>query len=470
MLDIFDLIIYARGRQASFLLAEAVNKGLKVALIYENDKQASQCFTPIETISEFNISSIFSSAADSKFIKYLKKSAANQLIPTEIKLYRKFSLSDSIRIKLYQFLWPDKIQLVKNQEQEFIQYQAYKYSSNRLSVSLLKYAQKNSARIFQYSSLISTNYTKKELYKLNLYDNLKKKDFTLKSKSILINPVVNKKDNTSNNDINQIQNCIYFRYPLDKLSTIKNSVYELDGLTISIISWFDMVYISFQGKETLSLEQAFGYLKHLSGFNETDIKLVNSLGTRPQIYTKSLLGFHLQNKQISFPIRKSVPCYKYSNQIMNKIVSYLGIGHQGSSILHKVILPGSDLGISYHPLRIMEIADERYDQAKQIIKSPLKFKKLFYTYGTEIELITEKAFDYFNQSRNEEEAWIKATIWYSIKYEMCKTPESFIETWTDRWMDMQKIDMEALKKIFHELIRQIKDETSILKNSSTDLC
>ena len=67
--------------------------------------------------------------------------------------------------------------------------------------------------------------------------------------------------------------------------------------------------------------------------------------------------------------------------------------------------------------KLTEFADMKYDEAKQAGISVKKFRTLFYRYGMNIDFVTNKAYDYYNESKNADEAWLKAEVWYCINYE-----------------------------------------------------
>ncbi|MBI4647979.1 MAG: hypothetical protein HY738_15685 [Bacteroidia bacterium] len=46
------------------------------------------------------------------------------------------------------------------------------------------------------------------------------------------------------------------------------------------------------------------------------------------------------------------------------------------------------------------------------------FNRLFYLYGTNIDHITEKAYEYYQENKDTRICWLKAEIWYAVNYEM----------------------------------------------------
>jgi glycerol-3-phosphate dehydrogenase len=77
--------------------------------------------------------------------------------------------------------------------------------------------------------------------------------------------------------------------------------------------------------------------------------------------------------------------------------------------------------------KLIEFADMKFDEAKQTGISAEQFKVLFYRYGTNIDRITNKAFEFYNETKQTQLAWLKAEIWYSIHYESaCNLADFFI--------------------------------------------
>lgn len=68
--------------------------------------------------------------------------------------------------------------------------------------------------------------------------------------------------------------------------------------------------------------------------------------------------------------------------------------------------------------QIVEQADYAFDQAKQADINTEDFKKLFYRYGSNVDLITEKAYELRDVEQNAKKRWIKAELWYTVHYEM----------------------------------------------------
>ncbi|MCF6367174.1 MAG: glycerol-3-phosphate dehydrogenase/oxidase [Bacteroidales bacterium] len=75
--------------------------------------------------------------------------------------------------------------------------------------------------------------------------------------------------------------------------------------------------------------------------------------------------------------------------------------------------------------KLIEYADMKYDEAKQTGISTSNFKTLFYRYGTNIDYVTNKAYDYYNECKDTKIAWLKAEIWYCVNFEAATSLADF---------------------------------------------
>ena len=85
---------------------------------------------------------------------------------------------------------------------------------------------------------------------------------------------------------------------------------------------------------------------------------------------------------------------------------------------HQIRVSGSQWQNPPEMKKLVEIADQYFDFAKQTGISVASFKKLFYRYGTNIDVITEKAYEWLRTELDAEKLWLKAEVWYSVTHEM----------------------------------------------------
>ncbi len=80
-------------------------------------------------------------------------------------------------------------------------------------------------------------------------------------------------------------------------------------------------------------------------------------------------------------------------------------------------LAGGEFPFYPDTANLINYADKKYDEIKQTGISVNEFKKLFYRYGMNIDKISEKAFDYYTETRDTKFSWLKAELFYSVNYE-----------------------------------------------------
>jgi len=90
----------------------------------------------------------------------------------------------------------------------------------------------------------------------------------------------------------------------------------------------------------------------------------------------------------------------------------------GKCITKGIKLSGGEFKFEYSLGALVEYADKKYDEAKQTGISIENFKNLFYRYGTNIDTVTENAYEFYNQSKDTEKSWLKSEILYCIENEM----------------------------------------------------
>ena len=124
-----------------------------------------------------------------------------------------------------------------------------------------------------------------------------------------------------------------------------------------------------------------------------------------------LTGYRIMSKKVVDIIRKNMK-KDYNRSI-------------GECITKDIKLSGGEFDFEYSQRKLVEFADRKYDEAKQTHITVENFKKLFYRYGKNIDLITNMAYDYYNDFKDSKKAWLKAEVWYTINYEMCTSLTDF---------------------------------------------
>lgn len=68
--------------------------------------------------------------------------------------------------------------------------------------------------------------------------------------------------------------------------------------------------------------------------------------------------------------------------------------------------------------QLIEFGDYRFDEAKQTGVNPTPFKNMFYRFGSEIEELTEKAYELRPRFGPGDNLWVYVQVWYLYHYEM----------------------------------------------------
>ena len=91
----------------------------------------------------------------------------------------------------------------------------------------------------------------------------------------------------------------------------------------------------------------------------------------------------------------------------------------------KLRLSGGEFPFYHDMSNLINYADQKYDEYKQTGISINDFKRLFYRYGTNIDKVSEKAFDYYSEVRDTKLSWLKAELYYCVNYESIVTLSDF---------------------------------------------
>jgi len=138
-----------------------------------------------------------------------------------------------------------------------------------------------------------------------------------------------------------------------------------------------------------------------------------------------------------------------SKKIVNQVMRSLHKSHQYKHVkclTKNIKLSGGEFELEPTLKNMSEYLDNQFDEAKQTGIQPPEFKNLFYRYGTNTSVITHKAYDYYNETRDTNQAWLMAEIWYAIEHEMVISLEDFFIRRTEQlYFDKEKC-IEILEK------------------------
>lgn len=392
----FDKIIIGRSIKTAIQVLKSKERNEKIAHIFSYENRIGEPFKIFNFIPLYKPFSVFQ---QNSIIKILKQKASHLLISTQIEEYRKISKTDRFFIKLNNLFFIHQISIDEkciNNNYCKLSYKSYKFSTNRLINSIIKSA--SNEKYTSFKSLKS--YTKKSANTLLINNDTE----------ISANKIIKCNRFESKKNAKHIFwfSCSNKEFNLDKSIIINTQ----NNIIIKIIPWFDYIYVEFTSKNKLSnsIEQC--------------IKIIEEYNINVNIKKEHVLasGFGLLVSD------------------NHKYLSYLG--------KRKDALLGSNFDFEYNPWQIMEFCDIKYDEAKAILKSSQAFKKLFYKYGTDTEEITYLAYDFWNEFKNADKAWLKAEIHYLANTEQCENPADYINIHTDEWLNAQNLDIEFIENCF----------------------
>lgn len=451
MEGVYDLVICADGFQPAQILAASVEKGLKVALVTENglfDFNHRQPFAFSEMYSKKNL--IFRLTTNWAAAK-LQKSAPHLLTISTINHYKRIGIWDRVSVFFQNILKPGSIKLTLAGRRSCLKYKTYRYSTYRLGISLIRHAIAKGAVVFQHFSLVSSQHLDNGNFLLSLYHKRNSGDLSLYSRALLLKSTMDLLPRKKEIKSPRQMFGIVFSLPQPLLNMQNIDYSEIGDLKMFLVPWFGHVYGKIISPLKIEIEQIPGII--LNHFDyQIDIKMmVNFKQFEITLNKEEEFVFHTCNRKKTCHFKASLNDLSAGFRFLEKVAAYLNPSHRGKIKLDKLRLPGYFHLPELQPLRIMEYADEYYDLVKQILQDPLEFKKLFYRYGSDIELIIDKAFEYWNLKKDMKMAWLKAEIWFCTKYELCHDPESFIHLHTSRWMKPSEEETSMIGQIFCEM-------------------
>ncbi len=186
-------------------------------------------------------------------------------------------------------------------------------------------------------------------------------------------------------------------------------------------------------------------LKHIKSSWAGLRPLIHEDGKAPSELSRKDEIFYSDSKLISIAGGKltgyRIIAKNVTNIVMKRISKQTGKPYVKCQT-KKMRLSGGEFPFYPESRKIEAMYEKQYDEVFQTKITPDAFKKIFYRYGTNTKHITEKAFDYFNETKNSHSAWLKAEVWYSVFHEGCCTLSDFFIRRTGHiFFDIEKIDI-----------------------------
>lgn len=371
-------------------------------------------------------------------------------------------------------------------------YYEYKTNDSRLTLEVLKKAREYSALALNYTKAEDLLYNnegkitgikvkdmlKGETYKIEgqnvvaaagpWTDRIRKKDNSLKGKHLRhskgIHIVVSKKDF-------KLNHAIYFDTG--------------DNRMVFAIPRFDIVYIgttdtdysgNLENPEILSedvdyLLKAVNRIAPDANLDKSRVKsawaglrpLIHEEGKNPSELSRKDEIFHSDSGLIAIAGGKLTGYRIMAKDVTGLIMKRLVNNSEREKIkcqTKNMRLSGGEFPFYPETGKIEELYGQKFDEVKHTRISAAEFRKLFFRYGMNIDKITEKAFEYYNDNKKSDSAWLKAEIRYSIFKEGAYTLSDFFIRRTGRiFFEIDSIEpkIQEAAEYFKEFLNLDKD-------------
>jgi len=472
---VFDLIIVGGGITGAGIALDAANRGLTVALFEMQDfaqgtssRSTKLIHGGLRYLEHLEFALV---KAVGKERRIVHNNAMHIVWPEKMLLpiVEGGSLGEfttSIALKVYDFL----AEVEKTEKRKMLNleqtiqtepllknpilkggalYYEYKTDDSRLTIEALKKAIDFGAIAFNYAKV--NNFLYDDNFKIKgvlVEDKLNNTQIEVYGKYV-VNATgiwvdnLRKIDDAKANSRLHITKGIHIVVPRTKLPLNQAIYFDVgDNRMVFAIPRFDIVYIGttdtnytkeldkpdIETKDVQYLLDAVNRIIPTANLKLSDVKSAWS-GLRPLIHQEGKAPSELSRKDEIFYSETgliSIAGGKLTGYrlMAKKIVDIVTARYKkdynktfGKCQTQKIKLSGGEFSFNYSAIKLTEFADKLYDKAKQTGISVVDFNRLFYRYGTNIEQIIEKAFEFYNQTKNTNEAWLKAEVWYSVNYE-----------------------------------------------------
>jgi glycerol-3-phosphate dehydrogenase len=335
-------------------------------------------------------------------------------------------------------------------------YYEYKTDDSRLTIEVLKKAYENGAVCLNYIKGQSFLYENGNVTGVEANDVLSGKTLNIKAKNIVnaTGPWVDKlreKDNSLKGKRIHHTKGIHIVFDKERLP-LNHAIYfdTGDKRMVFAIPRQDIVYVGttdtdyFKDLENPDVtkedvQYLLNSINRIAPEINLELKDVKSAwsGLRPLIHEEgkdpSELSrkdeiFHSKSGLISIAGGKLTGYRIMAKNVVKIIAKRLSVNEQREFLkcqTKNMRLSGGEFPFYPDMSNLIEFADRKYDEVKQTGISIIHFKRLFYRYGMNIDKVSEKAFDFYTETRNTELSWLKAELYYTVNYESIATLSDF---------------------------------------------
>ena len=479
----FDLIVVGGGITGAGIALDAASRGLSVALFEKQDYAQGTSSRSTKLVHgglrylehlEFGIV-----RAVGRERKIVHENAMHIVLPEKmiLPIIEGGSLGEfttSMALKLYDFLADVK----KSEQRKMLNknevlkkeplldsdklkggamYYEYKTDDSRLTIETMKKAVEYGAKAFNYAEV--TEYLYEQDFKISgvkVKDNFNDNEISVYGKYVVNATGVwvdemRKKDDENSKKQLHITKGIHIVVPKTKLPLNHSIYFDVgDNRMVFAVPRFDVVYIGttdtnykgnyenpdIQSEDVEYLINAFNYISPKANLKIEDVESAWS-GLRPLIHEEGKKPSELSRKDeifcsdsglISISGGKLTGYRLMAKKVVGKIKKRMEKEYNqeiGKCITKNIKLSGGEFDFDYSLVELIEYADKKYDEVKQLGISIANFKKIFYRYGKNIDFLIEKAFEFYNKEKNFKLAWIKAELWYGIHHEAVSSVSDF---------------------------------------------
>ncbi len=481
----YDLLIVGGGITGAGIALDAVSRGLRVALVEKNDfasgtssRSTKLIHGGLRYLKQGQIKLVKETGKERKIVY---KNARHLVYPRSMLIpvfrkrgYRKFWLR--LALTVYDYFAgvsrdEKKRMLSKNDVLERMPvadkshvlagalYYEYKVNDARLTIEVIKTAAELGCSILNYVEVLNFSYTTNGKVSGALVEDRISGEKGKIYASFVVNATGPWVDLIRIMDYSDAHKMLFITKGIHltvskEFFTLQEAVYfpTKDSRMIFAIPHKSVIYIGttdtpYQENldEVSAKKEDVEYL--LNAVNEVfDINLqeyqVQSTwaGVRPLLYKRGKKPSEMPRKDEIVESRSgliNIAGGKLTGyrKMAEKLVDLLMHKSSGEFVKCKtknIVLSGADFDIKQGSIALTEYADHKFDEVKQTGIGVEYFKALFYRYGSNINIVSNKAFDYYNEDKDSAYAWIKAEVWYCIHYEMLHKLADFYFIRTDQ--------------------------------------
>jgi len=331
-------------------------------------------------------------------------------------------------------------------------YYEYRTDDARLTIENLKSAQERGAKCMNYTEVVDYFYTNKKVSGVRIKDHISNKFYDLHAKKIVnatgpwVDEVRQMDDVRLKGKRLHLTKGVHIVVPYKKLP-IKQAVYfdvDADSRMVFAIPRGRVTYIGTtdtnytnetdephtSSSDVAYVLRATNYMFPTADLTKDDVTsswaglrpLIHAEGKDPSELSRKDEIFYADSGLISIAGGKLTGYRKMAERVVNQVVKFLQKEHPEQykklqpCTTAKTQLSGGDFD-SKRALKTF--IKKQIGEVKQIGLTEAQVVDLVYRYGTNVDIIIEKAYELYTEISDAKERLQIAEMWYGIHYEMC---------------------------------------------------